>query len=249
MKKIVAIGGGEIGRPGFEIETKKIDEEIIKLTGKKNPRLLFIPTASSDSENYYKVVKKYFGEILGCQTDVLCLIDGDLTKKEIEDKIFNSDIVYVGGGDTLKMMRVWRKLGVDKILLKAHQKGIVMSGLSAGAICWFSFGNSDSRKFDNPEADLIEVQGIGLVKALFCPHYDVEKDRKPELKKMMKKISEIAIAVDNCCAIEIIDDKYRIVSSKKNANAYRVYWKNDKFYEEIIKKEKGLKPLGVLLLK
>jgi len=66
--KIVAIGGGEIGRPGFPVETTKIDKEIIALTGKKNPRLLFIPTASSDSESYYEVVKKHFGKRLGCST-------------------------------------------------------------------------------------------------------------------------------------------------------------------------------------
>ena len=73
MKKIVAIGGGKIGQPGYPVETTKIDKEIIRLTGKKNPRLLFIPTASSDSESYFKVVKKHFGKRLGCKTDVLYL--------------------------------------------------------------------------------------------------------------------------------------------------------------------------------
>ena len=71
MKKIVAIGGGKIGQPGYPVETTKIDKEIIRLTGEKNPRLLFIPTASSDSEPYFKVVKKHFGKKLGCKTDVL----------------------------------------------------------------------------------------------------------------------------------------------------------------------------------
>lgn len=249
MKKIIAIGGGEIGKPGFKIETKEIDEEIIRLTGKKNPRLLFIPTASSDSENYYEIVKKYFGKILNCKTDVLYLIKNNLTKKEIEAKILNSNIIYVGGGDTLKMMKIWRKLKVDEILLKAYKKGIVMSGLSAGAICWFSFGNSDSKKFTNPDANLIRVRGIGLIKVLFCPHYDIEKERKGELKKMMKKNSGIAIAVDNCCAIEILDDKYRIISSKKTADAYKIYWKKGKYYEKKLKKEKIFKSLKKLLIK
>ena len=86
MKKIVAIGGGEIGRPGFPIETTEIDKEIIKLTSKKNPKVLFIPTASSDSESYYKIVKKYFGDKLGCKTDVLYLIKEKITKKEIKRK-------------------------------------------------------------------------------------------------------------------------------------------------------------------
>ena len=76
MGKIVAIGGGEIGRPGYPVETTVIDKEIIRLTGKTNPHLLFIPTASSDSTSYYEVVKKHFGDDLGCFTDVLYLIGG-----------------------------------------------------------------------------------------------------------------------------------------------------------------------------
>lgn len=247
MKKIIAIGGGEIGRPGYSVETTPIDKEIIRLTGKKRPKFLFIPTASSDSEAYCHIVEKYFGQKIGCKIDFLYLIKNKLSKKEIEDKILKSDIVYVGGGNTLKMMRIWRKTGVDNILIKAYQKGVVMSGLSAGSICWFKYGNSDSRKFANPNANLIKVTGLNLINALHCPHYDFESDRKADLKKMMQKTSGVAIAIDNCCALEIIDDKYKIIASKKTANAYRVYWKGNKYYEEIIKKEKEFKPLQKLL--
>lgn len=249
MKKIVAMGGGEIGRPGYSIETTQIDKEIIRLTGKKNPKLLFIPTASLDSESYYEIVKKYFGKKLGCKVDVLYLIKEKPSRKEIEKKVFGSDIVYVGGGDTLKMMQVWKKNGVDKILKQAHEKGIVLSGLSAGSICWFKWGNSDSKKLANPNADSIKVSGLGFINALHCPHYDIEKNRKVDLKKMMKKTSGVAIAIDNCCAIEIINDEYRIISSKPSAKAYKVYWKGGKYYEEIIKKEKDFKLLKDLLKK
>ncbi len=249
MRKIVALGGGEIGRPGFPIETTEIDKEIIKLTGKKNPKLLFIPTASSDSESYFGIVKKHFGKRLGCRTDVLYLIKKKLSKKEIRNKILDSDIIYVGGGDTLKMMKIWKKDGVDKILKEAHEREIVLSGLSAGSICWFKWGNSDSRKFINPKADLIKISGLGLINALHCPHYDFEKKRKMSLKKMMKKTSGIAIAIENCCAIEIVDDKYRIISSKSPANAYKVYWKGGEYFEEIIKKERKFELLKNLLKK
>ncbi len=71
--KIIAIGGGEIGRPGYPVETTKIDKEIIALSGKKIPRVLFIPTASGDSNGYTEVFNKYFGKRLGCKTDVLYL--------------------------------------------------------------------------------------------------------------------------------------------------------------------------------
>ena len=146
-------------------------------------------------------------------------------------------------------MRIWRQYGLDSILCQAHEKGIVLSGLSAGSICWFRWGNSNSRRFANPGADLIKVTGLGFVNTLYCPHYDVEKDRKPDLKKLMHKTSGIAIAVDNCCAVEIIDNKYRIISSKPTANAYRVYWSKGRFFEEIIKKKEEFEPIKILLKK
>ena len=249
MKKIIALGGGEIGRPGYPIETTEIDKEIIRLSGKANPKLLFIPTASDDSESYYEAVKKHFGERLGANTDVLYLIRERPAQKEIEGKILGSDIIYVGGGNTSRMMRIWRQSGVDRILNQAYEKGKVLSGISAGAICWFRWGNSDSRILTNPDAALIRVTGLGLVNALFCPHYDFEKNRKPNLKKMMQKVPGIAIAVDNCCAIEILDDKYRIISSKSSANAYRVYWSRGRFFEETIKKKEAFTPVMDLLKK
>jgi len=249
IKKIMAIGGGEIGRPGFPVETTAIDKETIKLTGKKNPKLLFIPTASSDSDAYYKIVEKHFGKKLKCKVDVLNLLKEKLSKKEIENKISKSDIVYVGGGNTLKMMKVWKKPGVDRMLIKAYEAGIIMSGLSAGSICWFKYGNSDSKKFANPNADLIRVKGLGLINALHCPHYDVEAYREADLKKMMNRTPGVAIAMDNCSALEIIDDEYRIITSKPTANAYKVYWKSGKYYKEIIKKERKFTPLKELLVK
>ena len=244
MGKIIAIGGGEIGRPGTKIETFLIDKEIIKQTGKKNPKLLFIPTASSESESYYAVVKKYFTDKHNCKVDVLYLLKEKYSEKELRDKILATDIVYVGGGNTKKMLSVWRKLGVDRILKEAYDKGIVLSGLSAGAICWFTYGNSDSLSFADKKASMIKVKGLGLVDALFCPHYDVEKKRKPELKKMMETTAGIALALENCTAIEIIDDTFRILSSKKGAKAYKTYWLKGKYVEEIIPVSKKFKELA-----
>ena len=249
MGKITAIGGGEIGRPGSPVETGEIDQEIVRLTKKSHPRLLFIPTASSDSESYYAAVKKHFGGDLNCQTDVLYLIKDKPGRQEIADKILNTDIVYVGGGNTQKMIRIWKQTGTDVILKQAFEKGIVLSGLSAGAICWFRWGNSDSRKFHNPSANLIKVSGLNWINALYCPHYDFEKDRRPQLIKMMMKIPGVALAFDNCCAIEIIDGKYRILSSKSSANAYQVYRQAGTVHEKIIPQEKTFRPLEPLLSK
>lgn len=247
MKKIVAIGGGEIGKPGHPFETTLIDQEIVHISGKKKPRLIYIPTASSDSEADIVAVRQHFGERLGCEIAILYLIRENPDKNTIRERILGSDIVYVGGGNTLKMMKIWKRCGMDEILRQAHEQGIVLAGISAGSICWFKHGNSDSRKFVKPEASLIRVSGLGLIDALHCPHYDTEPERKPELKKMMKKTPGVSIAVDECCAVEIVDDEYRIICTKPTANVYKTYWKAGEYYEEIIEKAVELKPLSNLL--
>jgi dipeptidase E len=133
-RTIVAIGGGEIRTRG----TVAIDREIIRLSNKKSPKLLFIPTASSDSEIYWQAVQEYFGKFLKCRTDVLFLIKERPSKEQIRRKISTADIIYVGGGNTLMMMRLWRRLGVDKLLVSAYENGTVLSGTvrarSAGSI-------------------------------------------------------------------------------------------------------------------
>ncbi|MEI6498678.1 MAG: Type 1 glutamine amidotransferase-like domain-containing protein [bacterium] len=245
-KKIVAIGGGEIGRAGYSVETFEIDQEIIRLTGKKHPMLLFLPTASGDSEGYVQDISRHFGEELGCKVETLYLIKEKPSLDVIRNKILGADIIYVGGGNTLRMMKLWRKIGVDKLLLEAYDKGVLMSGVSAGAICWFRFGNSDSRRTKNPAAPLIKVRGLDIFSFLYCPHYNKETDRRAELKKMMQKTSGVAIAVDNCCALEIIDDQYRIVASRDEANAYQVYWSRGKFIEQKIPKSQNFKSLNNL---
>src|SRR3989338_40723 len=233
--KIVAIGGGEIGRPGFPIETEKIDRRIIRLSGKIHPRLLFIPTASSDSEGYVRVIKNYFGKRLGCSVSTLFLLRKKISRAEIRRQITRTDIVYVGGGNTLAMMTRWRKFGVDVLLRKAAQQGIVLAGVSAGAVCWFRQANSDSRKFNNPHAGYIKVRGIGLIPALCCPHYNVERGRQAALKKMMKKTPGVAIALDNCAALEVVDGTYRIITSKPEASGYKVFWKKGKLHAQKIR--------------
>ena len=244
MAKIIAIGGGEVR----EKSTLQIDKEIISFSGKKNPKLLFIPTASSDAEGYFLGIKEYFGN-LGCSVDVLYLIREKPTKKEIESKILNADIIYVGGGNTLKMMTLWRKLGVDILLEKALKKNIVLCGLSAGSICWFKYGNSDSRKFTSNNNQLIKVSGLGFIEALHCPHYDVEPHRQEDLKRMMKNNPLVAIAIENDCAIQIENENYKIITSNPKAKAYKIYWKNREYFKKEIEKNNKFLPMEGLLRK
>lgn len=248
MGKIVAIGGGIIGKKGRDAVTRKIDEEIVALTGKANPSLLFLPTATEDSKSACFLVRKYFGGKLGCKTDNLLLLKERYSQEELERKIFGADIIYIGQGNTLKMMTIWRKLGVDKLLKAAYEKGTVMTGVSAGAICWFACGNSDSRRFTSGSAKLIKVKGLGLIPALLCPHYSSEVHRQDDLQRMMWSVPKIpAIALDNCAAIEIVDDKYRIIRSQPDAKAYKIFWKKGMYHkEEIISKEEFKSLEGLL---
>ncbi len=147
------------------------------------------------------------------------------------------------------MMKKWRRLGVDKMLLDAGESGTVLSGMSAGAICWFKYGLSDSWKFNNPQAPSIRVGGTGVVDMLLCPHYSSEKQRKYSLMKMMKRTSCPALALDDCCAIEIIDDRYRILSSNDNARAYKVYRVNGENREEELEQSRRYRPIEGLITK
>ena len=236
MKKhIVAIGGGEIRKK----ETLAIDKEIIRLSGKKTPRLLFIPTATSDDRDYCLSIEKYFGKFLGCHTKFLLLLKQKPTLSEISKKISDADIIYVGGGNTLMMLRLWRRLGVDRLLRAAYNKGTVLCGPSAGSICWFESGHSDSMSFYNPKDwQYINVKGLGLIRGVHCPHYDshtLSVPRKKSFQRMMLGLSTIGIAIEDRCAIHFQDgNSYRVISANRKAAAYRVYRKNGKVIEEKI---------------
>jgi len=246
-RAIVAIGGGEIRTRG----TAAIDREIIRLSNKRNPKLLFIPTASSDSERYWKHVQEYFGKFLRCKADVLFLIKEQPSKEQIRRKILSADIIYVGGGNTLLMMRVWRRLGVDKLLISAYENGTVLSGISAGSICWFDCGHSDSMSFYNPQKwKYINVKGLGLVNGINCPHYNSMTrgiPRRKHFREMIRKTGGIGIAIENNCAIEFIDGQlYKVIRSKNYARAYRVCKRGGEVVAEQIRLQKQLAPVESL---
>jgi dipeptidase E len=247
QKIIVAIGGGEIRTKG----TAPIDREILRLSRRKNPKLLFIPTASSDSERYWTHVQEYFGEFLKCKTDVLFLIRGELSKKQIRRKISSADVIYVGGGNTLLMMRLWRRLGVDKLLKSAYANGTVLSGISAGAICWFESGHSDSMSFYNPRKwKYINVKGLGLVKGIHCPHYNSMTrgiPRRKHFRDMIRKTGVVGIAIENNCAIEFIDGQfYKVIVSKSYARAYKVFNRDHETVSKQIRQREQLAPIESL---
>ena len=142
--------------------------------------------------------------------------------KQVRESILNTDIIYVGGGNTKFMLEKWRELGVDKLLLEAYNKGIICSGLSAGSYCWFKYNY-----------DLIE--GIGVIDAINCVHYEQKyNEARNKFYNVMKEKGIEGIALENCVALEIIDDKIKIIKSDINKNAYKITYKNGKFSEEIM---------------
>ncbi len=229
QQKFMAIGGERLNK---EL-VSKIDQRIIAMSGKQHPNILFIPTASRDHAGYVQKFTDYF-QFLGAHVEVLYLYTEKPTLQQIQEKIAVADIIYVSGGNTLRMMNLWRKLGVDLLLRQAWLSGKVLCGVSAGSICWFKCGNSDSRKDNNPAADYIKVTALGFIDAMNCPHYDSESDRKASLKKMLKNYSGVGIALDDFAALEVMGDTYKIVTSTDNAQGYKVYWKDGIFHEQVL---------------
>ncbi|WP_338542371.1 Type 1 glutamine amidotransferase-like domain-containing protein [Paenibacillus tundrae] len=216
MGRIVAIGGGEMR---FH-ETLPIDRYIVEFSNIENPKLLFIPTASNDAQGYIDTVKAVYGEQLGCEVDTLCLVDQDISDEAIKNKILSSNIIYVGGGDNVKMMEIWRANKVDQYLKEAYAHNIVLSGLSAGSICWFLEGHSNSSIETNRDGwwDREQVIGLGLIPANHCPHYNEDGHETFDDNMLDKEVP--GIALENNVAIVIDGDMYKIVKSNTESKAY-----------------------------
>jgi dipeptidase E len=227
MGTIVSIGGGSIR----ELETFVIDKYIVSLTNKECPRALFIPTASGDAQTYIDVFNNVYREKLRCITDTLLLTNSNLSEEEIKNKILSSDIIYVGGGDTSKMLNIWHKCKVDMYLKMAHEKGTILAGLSAGSICWFKYGYSDSGNNDG-SSNYHCIEALGLINAIHCPHYNEEG--REEFDVMVGKIKEIGIAIENNCSVVFKDDTFKVIKSSPKANAYKLFYSNGTVQKHIL---------------
>ena len=221
-KNIVAIGGGGFGR---SLGNLKIEKYIISLVKKNKPKICFIPTASGDNDlyklNFYRAFSK-----LNCRTSH---IDFFSRTENLDEKVFNQDIIYVGGGNTKSMLAVWKEWNLHKILKIAYERGIVMSGVSAGAICWFDKGITDS--FAN-KLEIIDC--LGIVKGTACPHYDEEKERKPFVNEVIKSQKiDSCICIEGNCALHIINDsKYESINFGKKKKSLRIFKGDEKLMKE-----------------
>ena len=258
-KKIVAIGGGENGRinsKGIQkpYETKEIDQEIVRLTGKKNPNFLFlahsqIPFGEDAEQNYYFVMKKIY-ENLGCDVRWLKISELKETINKAKADVEWADIIYEGGGATEPMINLWKETGFDIILKNAYESGKVMCGISAGAICWFNSGFTDDPELADVEVN--RIYALDLIDVYFTPHCQKE-GKMDRVRNSLKHIDKVGISLSNCTALEIIDDEYRIIKTKPIEEnfepfVYKTYWDNGKMIEEEIN-NKNFKPLDELLKK
>lgn len=222
-RHIIAMGGG-----GFSMEPENplLDLYILKQTEKEKPKVCFIPTASGDSQGY---IDRFYQSFKNhqCIPTHLSLFNGQTA--EIEKLILDQDVIYVGGGNTRNLLTLWKDWQLDKFIRKAYEQGTVLAGISAGSICWFEQGVTDSIP-----GRLSSLQCLGWLKGSNCPHYDGEVERRPSCHRLMlnKEILP-GIATDDGVAAHFINEKLSIyVSSHTDKKAYSVGIVNGVIEEE-----------------
>jgi dipeptidase E len=210
--QIIALGGG-----GFSMEPDNplLDEYLLAQTGKPSPAVCFLPTASGDADGYIVKFYEAFGR-LPCQPTHLSLFR---PPKDLEAFVLAQDAVYVGGGNTKSMLALWREWGLDRMLRQAWRQGVVLGGLSAGSICWFEEGLTDSLT-----GRLTALPCLGFLQGSNCPHYDGEPNRRPAYQSLIERGEMLAgLAADDGVALHFVDQELaHVVSSRPGAAAYSV---------------------------
>ncbi len=217
---------------GRDINTKFV-KYVADLTKKEHPKICYLPTASGDNPDNIKYWENICNRL---QLDTIILkvwVSSSEKNQSFEDILLNSDAIVVGGGNTLNMLGIWKAQGIDTILEKALKNGIILSGGSAGSICWFQNGISDSRPIN-----LSIVKGLGFLPFSNCPHYSQEA-RKDLYHQMIKdgKMNS-GYATDGLAGILFKNGKaVKSVSQSDIHNSYFVNLKKGKIKETKLKSE------------
>ena len=220
-KQIFAFGSGRI--------TKEFLKYTKELTGKANPKISFLPTATADDEGY---VSRWYEACNGLDIEPHVLrvwINSIDEQRSWEDQILPMDAIIVGGGNTLNMLAIWEAQGITKLLKQAYDNGTVMTGGSAGSLCWFNAGTTDSR----PKKYSI-VDCLGFLKYSHCPHYHSEASRIPLYHENIKtgKLTE-GYACDDRSAVHFVNGEFKkAVSLDDKNNSYFVSLKEGEVVEE-----------------
>lgn len=208
---IIAIGGG-----GFSEGTEPaLDTYVLEQAQTKRPHIGFVASASGDAEGYIRKFYDRFGE-LNCIPDHLPLFRNT---PDIREWCMRQDVIYVGGGNTRSMLALWYAWNLPDGLREAAANGTILSGISAGAICWFQQGVTDSFA-----GELRPIECLGFLEGSCCPHYALEKDRKPSYERMIREdqISN-GIAIDDGAAAHYVNGElHAAVSAADSAGLYSV---------------------------
>jgi dipeptidase E len=223
INKTIFITGGDFSAPFLKY--------VIALTKKVNPKVCFLPTASADNPN---AINWWYGMC----TDLpmrpyvqRVFLNSSPDQKTFEENLLGMDAIVVGGGSTLNMLAIWKAQGIDTVLRKAYEKGIILSGGSAGSLCWFTGGFTDSRP-----KNLSMIECLGFIKSSHCPHYHSEPSRKPLYQEaILNGRLSPGYACDDKAGILFENEKYiKSVSINKENNCYYVSLADGKIKEEML---------------
>jgi len=190
--KVIPIGGGLL-RLG---ETIAIDKFIVKESSRKNPKVLFIPTASKDLPAYSAAFQRVYKK-LGCQVKILRLFNKiKFSQTTLGKLITSADIIYVGGGDYDILLSMWKKHKIIPLIQSAYRRGTILAGLSAGCAVWYEYLiDSDENKKTRLK------KGLGMLKGIVIPHYKAESPFPLEIRKT----KTIVTAIEDKCAVIYIN--------------------------------------------
>ena len=208
-RRIVACGGEQLLYPA-------LTRYVFDLTGKPRPKILFLPTASGDDAAN---LLTFYQSLAGapCEPSHLALFHR--TVDDVDGLIRGQDVVMVGGGNTANMLAIWRLHGVEDALRKAHANGTILTGWSAGCICWFEAGITDSF---TPELGPLR-DGLKLLAGSACPHYDSEERRRPVYQREVANGLLAGIALEDAVAARYDDERLvEIVTARPGGRAFRV---------------------------
>lgn len=215
----------------MESENTLLDDFVLSLAPRRPARICFIPTASADAATY---IVRFYRAFTGRAIPVdLTLFDPPSLPRQpsrtadLAAFIAEQDVFYVGGGSTANMLAIWRMHGVDQLLREAWRAGAVLSGISAGMICWFEAGLTDSFGGIEPLRD-----GLGLLAGSACPHFDGEPERRPRFHDLVRAGLPGGYAADDGAALHFTGDALtEVVSSRQGAAAYRIQMEDGQVVE------------------
>jgi peptidase E len=213
-RTILAMGGG-----GFTMEPANpaLDDFILTLARSREPRILFLPTASGDPNAQISAFRATFGD-RACRPIHVSLFRLEQQPCDLRELILSQDIVYVGGGSMRNLLAIWREHAIDVLLREAWESGVVLAGLSAGAMCWFQSGITRSAGSPAPAA------GLGFLPGAMTVHCDGDPTRLPVfLDAIGRGVLPDGYAVDDGVGLLFDGEQLvRVVSSRPAARAWRV---------------------------